>query len=224
MMKVFSLATTQNRKENLNLIIDVILKQSDLIFVNLVGYEEIPDIVKNDKIIVNQFESAGSEIRFYNYNDIPEDSYYFPIDDDIYYPEDYSNTLIKNMKMYNNKVVCCVHGSNIDKSLNYDFYKRNRKVYHFSESLYDNKEVMIPGVGTSCFYKKNMNIDMKRYKVRNMSDTYTGCFLAEQNIDKISIKREVNWLSPLNDFNTRIYGNNPYDEIDKVINKYKNIL
>lgn len=223
-MRVFSLATTQNRKENLNLIIDVILKQSDLIFVNLIGYDEIPDIVKNDKIIVNRFENTGSEIRFYNYNDIPDDSYYFTIDDDIYYPEDYSKTLIKNMEMYDNMVACCVHGSNIDKNLNGDFYKKNRQVYHFTEELSNNIEVMIPGVGTTCFYKMNMSIDIEKYKVRNMSDTYTGCFLANQNIKRVSISRSQNWLKPLNEFNTRIYGNNPYDDIDKVINKYKNVL
>jgi hypothetical protein len=224
MMKIFSLATTPNRKKNLDLIIDVILKQSDLIFINLVGYDEIPDILKNNKIIVNQFESAGSEIRFYNYSDIPDDSYYFTIDDDIYYPEDYSKTLIQNMEMYDNMVACCVHGSNIDKNLNDDFYKKNRQVYHFTEVLSNNSEVMIPGVGTSCFYKKNMNIDIEKYKVRNMSDTYTGCFLAMQNIKRVSIARNDNWLIPLNEFNTSIYGNNPYDEIDKVINKYKGIL
>ena len=223
-MIIFSLATISERFKNLDSIIPVILSQCDFLFVNLINYDCIPSILENKNIKINRFESAGSEIRFYNYNDIPDDSYYFTIDDDIYYPEDYSKILIKNMKMYDNTAACCVHGSNIDKNLNYNFYKKNRQVYHFTEGLSINNEVMIPGVGTTCFYKKNMNIDIEKYKVRNMSDTYTGCFLATQNIKRISIARNENWLMPLDEFNTRIYGNNPYDEIDKVINKHKGIL
>jgi hypothetical protein len=221
---IFSLATISDRKKNLNYIIDGILNQCDLIFVNLVGYDKVPSILKNDKIIVNQFEYVGSEIRFYNYNDIPDDSYYFTIDDDIYYPKDYSKTLIKNMKMYENNVVCCVHGSNIDKSLNNNYYKKNRDVFHFKEKTLNNIEVMIPGVGTSCFYKKNTKLNINDYKVRNMSDTYTGCLLAKQGIKRISIKREKMWLRPLNEFYRRIHGNNPYQEIDRVINENKNYL
>lgn len=83
---------------------------------------------------------------------------------------------------------------------------------------------MIPGVGTSCFYKGKTNINLENYKVRNMSDTYTACFLAEQGIKRISIKRDSNWLKPLNEFGVSIWGNNPHEEIDKMINKYKNIL
>ena len=223
-MIIFSLSTISERFKNLDYIIPRILSQCDLLFVSLINYDYVPSILENEKIRINRFESAGSEIRFYNYNDIPDDSYYFTIDDDIYYPEDYSKILIKNMKMYDNTAACCVHGSNIDKNLNYNFYKKNRQVYHFTEGLSINNEVMIPGVGTTCFYKKNMNIDIEKYKVRNMSDTYTGCFLATQNIKRISIARNENWLMPLDEFNTRIYGNNPYDEIDKVINKHKDIL
>ena len=223
-MIIFSLATTQNREKNLESIIPNILQQSDLIYVNLVGYKSTPEILKNNKIVINRFEEAGSEIRFFNYNDILKDSYYFTIDDDILYPKDYTYKIINNMKIYNNEVVCCVHGSNIDKNLNGGFYKKNRKVFHFKEELSNNIEVMIPGVGTSCFYKGSTKINIEDYKVRNMSDTYTACFLAEQNIKRISIKRENVWLKPLNEFGSKIFGNNPHEEIDKMINKYKDIL
>ena len=224
-MKIyFSLSTIPSRSSNLELILPNILEQVDLIYVNLVGYSNVPKILNNSKIIVNRFDEAGSEIRFYNYNDISDDSYYFTIDDDILYPVDYTKVMMKNMILYENNVSCCVHGSNIDKNLNDGFYKKNRQVYHFTEGLSNNSEVMIPGVGTSCFYKGNMNIDIERYRVRNMSDTYTGCFLSEQNVKRISISRNENWLVPLNEFGTRIFGNNPHDEIDRMIFEYKNIL
>jgi len=223
-MIIFSLATTQNREKNLESIIPNILQQSDLIYVNLIGYTNTPEIIKNKKIIINRFEQAGSEIRFFDYNECEDDTYYFTIDDDILYPTNYSDVMISNMKLYDNENVCCVHGSNIDKSMQKDFYKKNREVYHFRKELKQNVNIMIPGVGTSCFYKRNMKLNISNYKTKNMSDTYTGCFLAEQNVKRISIKRESNWLIPLDEHGVRIYGNNPYEEIDKMINKYKIIL
>jgi hypothetical protein len=223
-MIIFSLATTQNREENLESIIPNILQQSDLVYVNLVGYKKNPEILKNKRIIINRFEQVGSEIRFFNYNNVPDDCYYFTIDDDILYPKDYTEVMINNMKLYNNQNICCVHGSNIDKKLNSKFYKKNRQVFHFKDELIENKEVMIPGVGTSCFYKRNMKLNISDYKTKNMSDTYTACFLAEQNVKRVSVKRPSNWLIPLNEHGIRIYGNNPHEEIDKMINKYKDKL
>jgi hypothetical protein len=223
-MIIFSISATPNREKNLSVILPNILKQSDLLFVNLINYKYVPEILNHKKIMINRFDNAGSEIRFFDYTNIPNDSYYFTIDDDILYPENYSEIMISNMQDHNNNVVCCVHGSNIDKNLTSDFYKKNRQVFHFKDSLLNNTEVMIPGVGTSCFYKEKTKINIDNYKVSNMSDTYTACFLAEQSIKRISVKREKNWLKPLDEFGSRIFGNNPYHEIDNMINKYKDIL
>lgn len=223
-MVIYSLASIVERLNNLDIIIPNILKQSDLIFVNLIGHTRIPNVLKDKKIILNSFKKAGSEIRFFDYNRLQNDSYYFTIDDDIFYPENYTEIMTSKMKKYDNNVVCCVHGSNIDKNLKSNFYKKNRKVFHFTKSLKQDEEVMIPGVGTSCFYKEKHKISIDDYEVNNMSDVYTGCFLAKQGIKRVSIERTDNWLKPLNEFDVKIYGNNPYDEIDKVINKYKEKL
>ncbi|PKN51596.1 MAG: hypothetical protein CVU55_11675 [Deltaproteobacteria bacterium HGW-Deltaproteobacteria-13] len=221
---IFSLSSIQPRRENLNLIIPNILKQCDKLYVNLVGGDNIPQISNHPKIQVNQFDKAGSEIRFFNYNDIDDDSYYFTIDDDILYPLDYVRVMVDHMKKYKNKSVCCVHGSIVDLNLRSDYYRQNRIVYYFPDELSENTQVNMPGVGTSCFYKKNVNLNIKDFIVPNMSDPYTGCFLSEQNIKKVAIKRKKDWLIQLNQFNKAIWGNNPHDEIDKVINHYKNHL
>jgi hypothetical protein len=222
-MIIYSLSTLYRRKENLDIILPNILDQCDLLFLNLVGFEDkIP--VENKKIKINYHAVAGSEIRFFNYNDVPDDSYYFTIDDDISYPYNYTEEMVKNMIKYNNKSMCCVHGSNIDKKLNSKFYKKNRQVFHFKDELIEDTEVMIPGVGTSCFYKKNMKLNISDYKTKNMSDTYTACFLAEQKVKRVSVKRPINWLIPLDEHGVRIYGNNPYEEIDNMINRFKDKL
>lgn len=221
-MKVFSLNTIPERAANLEVIIPIILKQSDLLYVNLIGYKYIPKVLDQKNIIINIFEKGGSELRFYNYKSCDDDTYYFTIDDDILYPENYSLVMIETMKKYNNKVICCVHGSDVDLNLNKNFYKENRKVYKFYSKCKE-RIVMIPGVGTSCFYKGNISINLEDFKVSNMSDVYVASFAYKQNIPVICVSREQNWLIPLNEYNKKIWGNNPHEHIDEVINKtFKN--
>ena len=220
MRKIFSIATLFERKKNLDLILPIILKQADIIYVNLVDYNSIPEILNNDKIRINFFNNAGAEVKFTNYNDINDDDYFFTIDDDIIYPENYSDVLIKNMLQYNNEAVCCVHGSNIDIRKGREIHSTKgmfgRKTYHFTSELKENKKVMIPGTGTSCFYKKTFNLDLNRFETKNMVDPYIGCFLFEQKIQTYSIVRNYLWLEAINTVGRTIYGNNPLSEIDKI--------
>jgi hypothetical protein len=219
-MVVFSLSAIPERSSNLDSIVPIILGQCDLLIANLVGYESVPNILDHPKIKINKFESAGSEIRFYDYYNVPDDCYYFTIDDDILYPEDYTERMLEGMSRYENRRVCCVHGSNLNLGMNSGFYTK-RRVFHFSERLAKDTKVMIPGVGTSCFFKGTMDIDIGRYSVRNMSDAYTACFMAEQGIGRVSVSREKGWLKPLEEFGRRIYGNNPHSDIDELIRRYK---
>ncbi len=222
-MIVFSLATICERRENLNLIIPNILCQCDLLYVNLIGYKDIPSILFNNKIVVNKFDHAGSEIRFYNYNDIKNEDYYFTIDDDILYPIDYSSKLIKYMIQYNNDIICCVHGSNlkIDIDKKFDYYSANSRIlYHFKNELITLTNVMICGVGTCCFYKGKFQTDYSKYINTNMSDIYTSIIAKEQNIKIYSIPRKNNWLKSLNEYDKRIFGSHSNDVLNEIINKF----
>jgi hypothetical protein len=217
MKKVFSLNCIQSRFSNLELILPNILCQTDILYINLIGTKKILYKFNNDKIRVNTFYNGGSELRFFNYDDCDDDTYYFTIDDDIVYPIDYSDKLIENMINFNNKVVCCVHGCNIDLSLNKNFLNLNRKVFHFKNALETNRKIMIPGVGTCCFYTGTVKINILNFEISNMSDIYICSFLYKQKIPVISIKRNNMWLKPLNTNDKTIWGNNPYNEIDNLI-------
>lgn len=220
-MKIFSINCINSRIENLKLILPNILEQADKLYINFIGVDKLPEIpyIKNNKkIIINQFFKGGSELRFFNYDNCNNDSYYFTIDDDIIYPKDYSEKLINVIKTNNNNVVCCVHGSDIDLNLKSNYYK-NKITYNFKNKLEENKIVMIPGVGTSCFYCNKVKINLLDFEVSNMSDVYISSFLYNQKIPIISIKRNNMWLMPIPTKGKTIWGNNPYDEIDKLINK-----
>jgi len=217
MFKVFCLNSLKSRVNNLNIILPNILKQCDVLHINTIGYnlDKNEIISKNkEKIILHHFDSLGSEGRLLYYNDYDENTYYFTIDDDIFYPENYSNKLVDFLNV-NQKSIVCVHGSNL-KNINENDY-RLRDVIHFKSKLEKSSLVQFPGVGTSCFKKNVININQSDFKIKNMSDVYIGVLAKEQNIKIYAIDREEYWLKPLNEYNERIYGNNPIEEINKLL-------
>lgn len=225
--KIFSLNLIKERVNNLKIIISNILPQCDLIYINCINHkinlnDDNLSFLKNDKIRIFYLPSGGSETRFIHYNNhLEENTYYFTIDDDILYPKNYSDIHIKNMLKYKNNIISCVHGSDYDLTLRSNFYLNRKRVFHFTQELKSSKNVMICGVGTSCFYTHNFKINLQDFKVSNMSDPYVSLFAKKQNIDIMSIERPKLWLIPLNEGGKRIYGNNPHKEIDNlVLNNY----
>lgn len=119
----------------------------------------------------------------------------------------------KNVSIINNAI------SNINLNLKKNYYQSGKTTFNFSKKLSINKRVLIPGVGTSCFYKKHFKLNMSDFKIPNMSDPYIGAFAFKQKIPIISISRKSEWLKPLNSFGKTIWKNNPYSDIDILINE-----
>lgn len=220
-LRVFSLASQPERYENLTHIIPVILAQADVLHIHWVGYNTpVSDAWQEAKIIHHHWSKAGSQIRFQPYSRYSE-AYFFTIDDDILYPPNYAEKMIAAMQYYNNRVVCCVHGNSIDLRHRSNLYSKHRKNIHFKNALAVNQGVLLPGTGTTCFYTPRVKLNFNNYIAFNMSDVYTGCFLAKQHIPVVAIQREAMWLKPLNEFEVSIFGNNPHYAIDKILNQYR---
>lgn len=220
-LRVFSLASLPERYENLTHIIPVILAQADVLHIHWVGYKTpVSEAWQDPKIIHHHWSKAGSQIKFQPYN-LYKNAYFFPVDDDILYPSNYAEKMIEAMQHYNNKVVCCLHGNIIDLRQRGDFYTKYRKNINFKNALSANRRVLLPGTGTTCFYTPLAKLNYHDYIVYNMSDVYTGCFLAKQHIPVIAIQREAMWLQPMEDFDVRIFGNNPNEAIDREINRHR---
>ena len=220
-LRVFSLASIPERYENLTHIIPDILAQADVLHIHWVGYKTpVSNAWQDPNIIHHTWAKAGSQIRFQPYA-LYSNAYFFSIDDDILYPPNYAEKMIAAMQQYKNKVVCCLHGNNINLVKRSQFYTKDRKNINFKNALGANRRILIPGTGTTCFYTPHMKINFQDYVEYNMSDVYTGCFLAKQHIPVVAIQREAMWLKPLNEFEVRIFGNNPHHAIDKIINQHR---
>lgn len=212
-MKVFCLNSLPNRIKNLDIIIPNILEQCDLLHINTINYKLDKYNYNNPKIILNHYNEMGSEGRFIHYNNYDDEIYYFTIDDDILYPKNYSDILIKTHKEVG-KGIISVHSSNL--LYNKKNYSK-REILNYRMNLNKTTKFDVAGVGTSCFYKKDFKINYKDFKYSNMSDPYIYKFSKEQKLPIYSVKRENNWLKPLNEYGSRIFGNNNYKLINKVI-------
>ena len=240
--KIFCLNNICERKYNLKIVLPNILTQCDFLYLNVIGYEdfysEIDQITKKillenkNKILITPHKKAGCQYKLFFYEKIPENSYYFTIDDDIIYPINYSDIMIEKMQKYNNEFICCVHGKDIDLSLDFGYdlaikveggYKAN--IFSFSRKVNQDNEVMIPGVGTTCIHKnkktKNL-INFSEMVFDNMSDYYLASFCKKNGIKIITVERDWYWLYPISSMGKSIHGPNglsPNEEIDKLVDR-----
>ena len=220
-LRVFSLASIPERYANLAHIIPVILAQADVLHIHWVGYKTpVSNAWQDPKIIHHTWAKAGSQIRFQPYA-LYSNAYFFSIDDDILYPPNYAETMIRFMQANNNQFVCCVHANNHRPFQTKDFYTQPRQVIHFTKALTKTRFAHIPGCGTACLYTPNAKVNWTTFSNNNMSDVYMACLLAKQHIPVVAIAREANWLQSLNEFDTRIFGQNPHAEIDKQLHRYR---
>jgi hypothetical protein len=212
-MITYSLACLPARHSNLEIIIPAILPQCDRLIVHLneSGFT-FPKILRHTKILIFHSEDRkGSEIRFRH---IPKHGYFFSIDDDICYPADYTDRHLKNLKKDNDNILSCVHFANLTNK-NY----LHRKILNFKRPHFGSESADIAGTGTIAFNVEKFNIDYNIFKTKNMSDAYVSVEAWKQKIEIVPVKREANWLTPMNEYGEAICGKNPIKEINELINE-----
>lgn len=214
-MIIFSLSTIYKRKENLSTIIPNILEQCDVLHINLIGYDENPHF-NSSKIIYHSLPTGtGAESKFNHYLECNSSDYYLTIDDDILYPKNYVDKIIRK-----GELITCLHGGFWNLSVSKNF-RKYRKTYNFKDELKKDTEVHFGGTGTMCIKGELLDIPKNYFKHKNMVDPYLSVLANKQKVPIVSVKREKNWLKDLNDFGEKINGNNPNLEIDKLIKENK---
>ena len=218
MSRIFCMNTIPERYPNLARSLSILLDQADIFYLNLVNYPEIPELPKSPKLQVNLVGQKGSEYRFAYYNLSETHDYYFTVDDDILYPKNYAEVMIANAEKYNHRALVCVHGTILDLTRVNNFYGPSRKGWNYKRPLETNQRVTLPGCGTLCISKRSgFKLNLEDFKVKNMSDTYIGCWAHQQKIPVYAVARKKKWLRMLPQYGNSIWGKNPHDEIDKLV-------
>lgn len=217
-MVVISMNVLPQRAHNLKRSIPKLVKQCDVLKINLVNFDKEPEILYNyDNIEIHHFNNVGSEYKFVHYNSVGCDDYYFTVDDDILYPDDYVDRHIDVMESYESAITC-VHGSILNLNVNKN-YNNYRKIFLFAQKLDEHTQVHICGSGTTCIKGSVLNFSMDDFDTKNMDDYYISSFAKEQNVGIVCMKRERNWMQPMDEGGIHIWGNTPNDAVDKLVER-----
>ncbi|QDI92864.1 glycosyltransferase [Salicibibacter halophilus] len=215
------MATVPSRFHQLQMIVPSLLKQCDKMFIHVNGASDCPTFLKKEKKIRLTFSNRnkGGQMAL---RGVPQTSgYYFCVDDDLLYPDDYVDKMITFMKKYDDQVIACVHGSNFNAYAPVrNVFKNKTEVYVSYKGLTVPRRVMIPGVGTACMHTKSFSISPMDFAHKNMRDAVVACKAAKEGISVVAIDRGENWIKKI-PVRTEIAKNQAYHGcIDQLIAKH----
>lgn len=185
-----NIATLPEREQFLKLCINSLINQCDNIYVMLNNYTKVPDwLKKNTKIgyIIRRNQKGCSEKFFLS----PiQSGWLFYCDDDLIYPPDYCNYMIKKAIQYSG--IVSLHGAILnDKVSNY--YK-DRRVFHCLHDHLKDSFVDIAGSGVCCMHSSIIKPDYQSVIHPNMSDIYLSIQAKKQNINRVCVSHKGGWL------------------------------
>lgn len=136
-------------------------------FIKTIGINKVEKIVPNIELIISDNRLGDAE-RFYPVNK----GYYISIDDDLIYPPDYVETMLKAYRKYGG--IITFHGKYYHSLNQQQSYYRSLKIHaDIYRCLYDVERdavVHIPGSGVMFWNQKDVDLSYRRFERKNMSD------------------------------------------------------
>jgi FkbM family methyltransferase len=185
------------RREQLRVAVNSLIDQVDLVYVYLNGYDEVPDFLNHPRVVVG---IGGQDLRDNGkFKFIPEvpAGYCFTIDDDIAYPKDYVQGLIRKVEMYDRRVAVGIHGTVFAKP--FVSYFEGRRVFHFRQSLDRDQLVDQLGTGTLAFHTDLWRPSSDAFRSTGMVDAWIALEAKKSGIPLIAVARRKSWLAPIPD-------------------------
>lgn len=204
-----SMATIWTREAALHAAIDSLAPQVDRLNVYLNGYDVVPVFLQQPFIAVakSQDPNSGGELgdigKFHWCNSL-DTEYHMTVDDDIVYPDDYVETLLKFRAQYRSPVIVGVHGIRIknedlvpqEPAKRGKGYYGSREVWMAVEEVSRPVTVHILGTGTILYNPQDIGtIDVGDvFREPNMADIWLGGLAQRLRIPMIVVPHNANWI------------------------------
>ncbi|MEN9578823.1 MAG: hypothetical protein RJA70_1832 [Pseudomonadota bacterium] len=209
---ICGIATLLNRKDALRDTVESILPQVDKLIVYQNGYRETFDFLTSPKVEVISSLDTGIDMgdagKFYRLGEY-HDAFYFSIDDDLIYPQDYVDHLLDILVQHDERVIVSAHGRVMVRSPK-SYYKDKIKVFHFEESVELTSPCHFGGTGVMAFSTTCVKIDFSDFKFPNMADVWMGLHARAHNIPILVARHPAGWMrhSDKFDVDTTIFRTN----------------
>ena len=218
------MASIPERFSNLKISVPTLTKQVDEFHLVVNRSLKYPESIwtMGDNISVHaSLENGGSASRFFLTDKF--DGYYFSVDDDILYPENYVSRMIAELNKHDRAMVC-VDGGTFDPYARSNVWSTHKHRL-FSRRLKPAKRILLPGMGTSCFLTSEFKIAPEDCFEVNISDISATVKAAKESMPIYAIERENHWLKQLPVHHKALSSNKArYKMMENVITDNKEIL
>lgn len=194
---VATIASMPSRVASLAKVVDAIYPQVDRLAVYLNNYDEVPAFLKRKNIVVARSQDHGDlkdNGKFF-FRDEVRDAIHFTLDDDINYPSNYVSYMLAKLIQYDMKVAVGVHGVIFDPE--FKKFLRRRYVYHFEESLREDRIVNLLGTGTLAYDARAISLSCEDFSTTGMVDIWFARAAREGGVPLVAVERSRRFLSPI---------------------------
>jgi hypothetical protein len=191
-------ASIPARSSTLQTVVERLLPQAARIGVYLNGYATVPDFLRHRRIVVARSQDHGDlrdNGKFY-FLDQCQEQYYATVDDDILYPEDYLDTLIRHLTSAGLRTAVGVHGVWYPHPV-IDLLGA-RTVVHFATSLPHAMPVHLLGTGTTLIDQTEWQLRLDEFGTPGMADVWLTVAARKRDASLIAVPGTPTGWSPWN--------------------------
>ena len=200
------MASFPPRRDTLEVSVASILPQVDRLFIYLNGYDHVPGFLEHEKIVAvpaHDLEDLRDVGKLYCMPEAPQ-GFYLTLDDDIFYPANYSENLVAAAERYGRRALVGVHGVILDQS-DRRYFTRGRMVHCFWKELESDVPVNVVGTGTMCFHSSTISLKANGMP-KGMLDIGVALSARQAMVPMVVVAREESWLQPLKVTGGTLYG------------------
>lgn len=201
---IAGMATTRDRKEAMWEAIETLHPQVDLLYVYVndgthgEGYHVTSKVAFMDgPRLFGDMGDAGKFAMATTISVTDRNAYFFAVDDDIKYPNDYTSYLISCLNEYEDNRVVGLHGKIVnDKISTYYRDKTNMKWLHHKMVQSDNIPVHILGTGLLAFNLKRMVLRMEEImqEPRNAADIHFAIACQRRAVGMVCVAHDAEYI------------------------------
>jgi hypothetical protein len=118
------------------------------------------------------------------------EGYVFGCDDDLIYPANYANYLIKGVDKY--KCICSLHGRKYYRPV--VGFQQNFDGYPCLGDVMRDVEVDVGGTGVMCWHSDFLTVKYEDFQSANMADIWFSKLCHEQNVRIMCLNHRKGWL------------------------------
>jgi hypothetical protein len=197
--RVGGMATMPTRRQTLRKVLEAVLPQLDRLYIYLDKHEAVPTDLAAEPKIVPLLPSANGMLggggKFLGLELHAEPCFYFSLDDDILYPANYVEVLVRALERHRRRAAVGFHAAWFKPP--HQSYIRDRVRLHFSRALSFDCHADEIGTGTMALYSGNFRFDPRAWRDHGMTDLNAAIEAVKQEIPRIAIRRPQDLLRPI---------------------------